>query len=91
MPDEHDLNELLGIRLQVRNQPHLLEHVARQILGFVDEEHDVLPCAPRFKEELVKAVDELLVGLTLRGNTQVFVDRAKKLGRAQRWIQDERA
>ena len=40
---QHDLQQLLGVGLEVREQPHLLEQAAVEVLRLVDHEHRVEP------------------------------------------------
>ena len=40
LSNEHDWQELVGIGLDVRKQPHLFHQLVRQALGLVDDEGD---------------------------------------------------
>ena len=91
LADENDLNEFLRIRLEVGDEPYLLQDVPRQVLRFIDHEHDILSAAPRVQEECVKSVDELFVAVAVRSDAEIPVYRTQKLGRAERRVQNERA
>ena len=51
LPDENHLQELLARRLQIRQEPDLLQDLAAEILGLVDDDHR--PPAPRVRVEQV--------------------------------------
>ena len=86
---EHDLDQLLGVRLQVRDEPDLLEHLGREVLGLVDEEHDVAALLPRLEQESVQRVDVVLERAAGDGDVQVLEGRAQQLGRGERRIEHE--
>ena len=43
LADQHDLQQLALVRLQVGQQPQLLQHVGREVLRLVDDQQVVLP------------------------------------------------
>ena len=42
LADQDDLQQLLGLGLEIGEQPHLLEHLGREVLRLVDHQHDAL-------------------------------------------------
>ena len=58
---QHDLDELLGVGLQVRDEADLLEHLRREVLGLVDQQDDVAVRRPRLEEEAVERVHQALL------------------------------
>jgi hypothetical protein len=87
---EHDLDELLGVRLQVRDEADLLQHLRREVLRLVDEEDDVAALRARLEQEPVERVHVVLQGRTRGRDVQVFEDGAQQLGRGQGGVEHER-
>ncbi len=54
LADERDLQQLALVGLEVRQQPHLLEQLAAQVLRLVDQEHDVVAGLDLLEEEVVQ-------------------------------------
>src|SRR5262249_45786244 len=54
---EQDLQDLLGARLEVRQQAELLEHATVQILRLVDEDRGITPAAGVLEQELVQTLE----------------------------------
>src|SRR5262249_30081427 len=52
---EQDLQQLLGRRLEVREQPDLLEGLRSQVLGFVENQHRLLTFAAALDQEAVES------------------------------------
>jgi hypothetical protein len=48
---QHDLDQLLGVGLEVGDEADLLEHLGREVLRLVDQQHDVAPVALRLEQE----------------------------------------
>ena len=55
--DEHDLEQLRFVRLQIRNDANLFEHLRRQVLRFVDDEHGAAVNGPQREEKIVQRAD----------------------------------
>ena len=58
LADQHDLEELLARRLEVRQQPDLLEYLRSQILGLVDDQHGSATAPVRVEQRVGQRVDE---------------------------------
>ena len=43
LADEHDLQQFAVMRLEIGQQPQLLEHVGAEVLCLVDDEHALRP------------------------------------------------
>ena len=86
---EHDLDQLLGVRLQVRDEADLLEHVGGEVLGLVDQEHDVAVLFARLEEEAVQRVDVVLERGAGSGDVEVLEDRAQQLRRGEGGVEHE--
>ena len=86
---QHDLDELLGVRLQVGDEPDLLEHLRREVLGFVDQQDDVASRRARLQEEAVEGVHEALLRGAVRRDVEVVEDRAQELVRGEGGVEHE--
>jgi hypothetical protein len=60
LADQHDLQQLALAGLQVGQQSQLLEHVDREVLRLVDDQHVVLPHGMGAQQVLVQGVDVVL-------------------------------
>ena len=60
LPDQDDLQQLAFIGFQVGEQAKLLQHVGREALCFVDDEHVVLPRRMAGQQMGVERVEVLL-------------------------------
>ena len=58
---QHDLDQLLGVGLEVRDQAHLLQHLGREVLRLVDQQHHVALGGARLEQEAVQRVDQALL------------------------------
>ena len=58
LADQDDLEELLARRLEVRQQPNLLEHLRSQALGLVDDQHGSATARVRVEQRVGQRVDE---------------------------------
>ncbi len=93
LADEDDLQQLLRRRLQVRQQPHVLEHLRRQVLRFVDDQDDAPALGVRREQAPIQPIDELLdaapVGSVDR-NPELLADAQQKFRGRDPRIQDDR-
>ena len=93
LADEHDLQELLGFRLEIGQQAYLFEYLGLQVLRFVDDEDAVLSFGGALEEILVEFVDHLLDGFAfaepLASRAEVIVDGAKQLLGRQHGVEYE--
>ena len=62
LADENDLQQLLFIGFEIREDANLLEHRQRQVLCLVDDEHRARLEGDERQQEVVQRVDELLLG-----------------------------
>ncbi len=92
LANQDDLQQLLFCRLQVGQQSHLFEHVARQVLCLVDDEYDAPPLGMRPEQLLVEAVDQCFdTAPVLRGeNPEFLADGLEKLDDGEARVQDDR-
>ena len=60
LADQHDLQQLALAGLQVGQQAQLLQHVGRQVLRLVDDQHVVLADRVGAQQVLVEPVDVIL-------------------------------
>ncbi len=90
LPHEHDLDELLGVGLQVRDEPDLLDHLGREVLGLVDEEHHVAALPPGLEQEAMEGVHQLLERLAVARHVEVVEGRPEQLGRGEDRVEHHR-
>ena len=57
LADQHDLQELALVGLEVGEQAHLLEQLGLQVLRLVDEEHDVVAGLRLLEQEAVQDLE----------------------------------
>ena len=85
LSNEHHLDQLVPGRLEVRDEPDLLQHLRRQRLGVVDEHHHFPAGHPLLHEELVEGIDQILGGLALVPNAELPADALQEFpGRRHR-------
>ena len=82
---EDDLQQLALAGLQIGQQAQLLQHVGRQVLRLVDDEHVVAPGGMLLQQEGVERIQAVLDGLDAgRGglvrHTELVADRAQQFG-----------
>ena len=90
LADEHDLHELATFRFKVGKQSDVFEHVARQALGFVDDQHDIVAIAGLFEQigvELFAKGQLVALGVCV---PQFHEDEAKELNFSQSRIENQR-
>ena len=61
LADQDDLQQLLRRRLQVREQPHLLQRFGREVLRLVDDHDDAPALGMRFQQAMVEHVERSLM------------------------------
>ena len=93
LADQDDLQQLALVRFQVGEQAKLLEHVDRQALRLVDDEHVVLPDRMGAQQELIERVEIVLdragAGFALRQlDVKLVADRLQQLGDGQLGVED---
>ena len=87
LSDEHDLQQLRGLGLEVRQHPQLLERAAVERLRLVDHHHHA-PAAPLLVEQEVVQRGEHLAPGAGRGDPELVVDLLHELEPGQDRVQD---
>ena len=85
---EDDLQELLARRLQVAEEAHFLQDVARQVLRLIHDENDVVVLLATADKEILDGMNKLYLGLVVRGDVQFRARRLKELLGCQRGVDD---
>ena len=93
LADQDDLQQLALAGLQVRQQAQLLEHVGRQVLRLVDDEHAGLAERVRPQHEIVERIEVVLdAGRAVAGarnrDAEFFANRLQQLGHAELGVED---
>jgi hypothetical protein len=89
LPDQHDLEQLRGVRLEVREQAQLLERLDGEVLGLVDDDEDPPSLRVAIEQEGVEHVEQLRPRVAEGGEPELCVDRLDQVGGAQRRIEQE--
>src|SRR5581483_1932418 len=99
LADEDDLQQLLFVRFEVREDANLLEHRHRQVLRLVDDEHGARLQRHEAQQEVVERVDQLLFArrrqasvarVLARDDAEVLQDALEELLFGEKRIQHER-
>ena len=93
LADQDDLQQLLRFGLEVGEQAHLLEHLGRQVLRLVDDQHHALALGMRLEQVAIEDVDQLLHaahGVVGQQDAQLLADRQQELRRVHARVQDQR-
>ena len=90
LADQDDLEELLPRRLEVRQQPDLLEHLGAEVLRLVDDQHGPTPAPVRVEQGLGERVDEDLEARRAGGigDPELVTHDREQLDRRQPGIED---
>ncbi len=95
LADQDDLQQLALVGLEVGQQAQLLQHLGRQHLRLVDDQHVVLADRVRLEQELVQRVEVVLDGrlaaqrLRCR-NAELLADRLQQLDHRELGVEDVR-
>src|SRR5215472_5712474 len=89
LPNEKNLQQLLRIGLEIREEPDLLEGFEAQILSLVEGEHSVLTGPVPLDEEVVQSDQPLDVGLTGLGDAEVLEHVLENSLEGQGRVEDE--
>src|SRR5215468_10269146 len=89
LPDEKNLQQLLPVRLEVREKPDLLEDLETQVLALVEGEHGVLAGPAPLEQEVVQGDEPLDVGLAGLGHAEVLEHVLENSLERQRRVEDE--
>jgi hypothetical protein len=93
LADQDDLQQLLGLGLEVGQQAHLLEHVGREVLRFVDHQHHASAlgvCLQQAETEQVDQVLEAALGARLHRDAQLLADGQQEFCGGHARVQDQR-
>ncbi len=90
LTDEDDLDQLLLLRLEVREEADLLENLRRKVLRFVDDKHAVLTPRRLLQQVLIQPLDQFKGVVALRVDPELAVDLLEQLDGVKRRVEDER-
>ena len=93
LADQHDLQQLALVGLEIGQQAQLLEHAGRKVLRLVDDQHVVLPARVRIEQELVQRIEVVLgrgAAAAARGvgHMELVADRLQQLDRGELGVED---
>ncbi|MDT4843669.1 hypothetical protein FQZ97_776040 [compost metagenome] len=93
LADQDDLQQLAGVGLQVGEQAQLFQHVGRQVLCFIDDEHGVLSCGVGGQQKSVEWVNMVFSGgltrtLVVHHHPKLVTDRAQQLDDRELGVED---
>src|SRR5262245_27320370 len=89
LPDEKNLQQLLTLGLDVREEPALLEGLETQVLALVEGEHSVLAGPAALDQEVVQGDQPLGVCLAGLGHAEVLKHVLENSLERQRRVEDE--
>ena len=93
LTDQDDLQQLGRRRLEIGEQPHLLERVRTQVLRLVDDQHDAPSARVRVEQSAADQVhqelDAAAAGFGHR-DAQLFADGQQEFGGRDPRVQDQR-
>ena len=83
LPNEDNVQELLAGRLEIRQKPDLFEHLDRETLRLVNEEHSPPAARVGVQEVAVERVDEYLRARCVAriGDLELVAHGRQELGR----------
>jgi hypothetical protein len=92
LAEQHDLQQLLRVGLEVGEQAHLLQRFGRQVLRLVDDQHDPQPFRVGLQQVGVERVDQALVlaEAAAQRDVQLARDRLEQLHRVEQRVEDQR-
>ncbi len=76
---EDDAQQLFLLRLETRQQAHFLEHLARQVLRFVDDEQDLLAGRVLLDHEVLEHRQQLDFAFAERLEAELDEQRLQEL------------
>src|SRR5438105_7361195 len=86
---EHDLEDLLARRLEVREQAQLLEYLRAHVLRLVDQERDVAAGARVLDQELVQPLEQDALPAALRWDAELDQDVLEDLLEADGRVEEK--
>ena len=75
LPEEHDLQQLVPVRLEVRQQPDFLQRLLRHRMRLVDQDHHAPALAEKADEMLLQSAQHARRALVLHVELQLVADR----------------
>ena len=93
LADEDDLQQFLGIGLEVGEQAYLLQHFGREVLRLIDHQHDAASSAVRAQQVVVEDVDEVLATadrLVRHADADLLAQCQQELGRSHARVEHQR-
>src|SRR5262249_40971123 len=90
LADEDNLKELSLVGLEVRKKPNLLEQLGPEVLGFIDEENDVISLGHLIEKIGVQELQVRGAVELLRLFTELQQDRPHQLRAREDRVEDER-
>ncbi len=88
LADEDDAQQLLGGRLEVREQAQLLQDLDAERLRLVDDDDAAAPRLVLRQQVTVQLLEQLLAALACGREAELGVDRLQQLERRQRRVED---
>ncbi len=89
LAEQDDLDQLRSRGLEIRDQPHLLECLAREVLRLVDDQHHAPRLTASRQEELVELSQQRSAALAPAGQAELLVDGLKELAGVLARIEEE--
>ena len=89
MPDEHNLEQLLGKGLEGGHHADFFQYFVRKILGFVDYQDRSLACAITFEQPVIEAKQDLTLRAGVAGNPKIRHHVVQKLRHVHPGVEDE--
>ena len=99
LADQHDLQQLVLVGFEIRQDANLLEHRHRQVLRLVDDEHRARAQRQQAEQKVVDRLDELLLAdvrqapaldVFARDHAEVLQDELQQILFRQKRVQHER-
>ena len=99
LPDDHDLQQLLVVGLEVRENADFLEHVSRQVLRLVDDQHGAAVQRHQREQEVVEGANQFVLARgreaarlerVLRDHAETEQHLAEQLFNRQEWVENQR-
>ena len=82
LADQNDLQQLVGRRLQIGEQAHLLEHVGGKILRLIDDDDDAPALGVRGEKPAIQRIHHLLDAVAVgfvEPDTELLADGEQEL------------
>jgi hypothetical protein len=83
LPRQHDLEQLLAVGLEVREQAHLLDQLGVEILRLVDDQHGVEAGAQALDQEAVQRDHVVGLGLLARAEAELRREQLVEVDRGE--------